>query len=263
MAIPNETRGARVTVYFLARSFIALLGLSAVAWGGFAFPLFWQEVSPDRIAAGLVRGDAFKLQVLLDAAQQAEATERNLFCNPTESHNVVVLRLAILNEAIASTNQSLVESTYSPLYDVTRRALSCVPADSFVWLTLFWLDTSKHGFNPDNANYLRLSYTLGPNEGWIALWRSRIAFALFERLPTDLSDDAIDEFIRLVDTGQLYSETVAIFARAPPAGQSRIVERLKAANPISRQIFARAVHDRGIDVNIPGTSIPELPPWQR
>ena len=52
----------------------------------------------------------------------------------------------------------------------------------------------------ENANYLRLSYALGPNESWIALWRNRLAFSLFERLPTDLSDDALDEFIKLVDT---------------------------------------------------------------
>jgi hypothetical protein len=129
-------------------------------------------------------------------------------------------------------------------------------------LTLFWLDAGKHGLEPDNENYLRLSYALGANEAWIAQWRNRLAFARFERLPTDLSDDAIDEFIKLLDTGQLYWQTAAIFASAPAAAQSRIVEHLNTANAISREAFARVLHDKGLDVIIPGVERPESRPWR-
>ena len=94
----------------------------------------------------LLQGHTFKMQWLLDEARQAEAADQSSFCNPTALHNAVVLRLAILNEAIAATNQTLVDSAYDPLYDATRRALSCAPADPFVWLTLFWLDVGKRGF---------------------------------------------------------------------------------------------------------------------
>lgn len=262
MAIRNEARGDRMAAaYFLVRAFVWLLGLGAVAWGGLVLPLFWQQATLNRVAVELLQGHDFKTQFLLDEAQQAEAAERSSFCNPTELRNVVILRLNILNQAIASTNRTLVEAAYAPLYAASRRALACAPTDSFVWLTLFWLDAGKGGFNPDNANYLRLSYALGPNEGWIGLWRVRLALARFARLPADLSEDAIDDFIKLVDTGHLYSEMAAIFASAAPATQSRIVAQLKTAKAIPREIFARTLYDGGLDVNVPGVDKPEHP-WQ-
>jgi hypothetical protein len=131
-----------------------------------------------------------------------------------------------------------------------------------VWLTLFWLDATKNGVTPENANYLRSSYAEGPNEGWIALWRVRLAFALFERLPSDLSRDTLSDFIKLVDTSALYSETAAIFASAAPGVQSEIIQHLKTAKATSRQVFARVLYDQGMDVKIPDTVIPGLRAWE-
>lgn len=263
MAIPTEVRGVRIAApHLLARTFIFLLAIGAIAWGGFALPLFWQQASVNRVSSMLLQGHAFEMQWLLDKARQVEATDQSSFCNPTALHNTVVLRLAGLSEAIAASNHTLVDSAYDPLYDATRRALSCAPADPFVWLTLFWLDAGKRGFESDNANYLRLSYVLGPNEGWIALWRNRLAFAVFEQLPNDLSEHAIDEFITLVDTGTLYSEAAAIFADATPAVQSRIVAHLKKAKAVPRQIFAQTLYDRGLDVDIPDVEKMGTRPWK-
>ena len=263
MAIPNNGRNVRIaTAQFLARSFICLLGLGAVVWGGSVFPFFWQQAPLNRVVSELLHGHTFKMQTLLDEAQHADATAQSSFCNPTELHNAVVLRLAILDEAMAAADQTLIDTAYGPLYDATRTALACMPADPFVWLTLFWLDAGKHGLDPHNANYLRLSYALGPNEGWIALLRSRLAFALFARLPTDLANDAIDDFINLVDTGQLYSETAAIFASAAPAVQSRIVAQFATAKPITRRNFAGMLHNRGLDATIPGVDSRPARPWR-
>ncbi len=255
--------GARIgATANLTRIVICFLGLAAVAWGGFALPLFWQQASLRSVASKLLAGHTFKMQALLDEARQAEAAGKYPLCDPTALHDLVLLRLAIYNESLAAANQTLVDSSYVPLYGSTRKALSYAPADPFAWLTLFWLDSGKHGLKPDNANYLRLSYALGPNEAWIALWRSRLAFALFERLPTDLSDDAIDEFIKLVDTRQLYWETAAIFASAPTVGQNRIVEHLKTANAVSREAFARVLYGKGLDVTIPGVERLAPRPWR-
>ncbi len=264
MAIPTEVRSVRIgAAYFLTRTFICLLGLGAVVWGGFALPSFWQQAPVNGVASAILRGHTFKMQWLSNATRRAEAAEQSAFCNPTALHNAVVLRLDALDEAIAATNQTLVDSAYGPLYDATRKALSCGPADSFVWLALFWLDAGKHGFDSDNANYLRLSYALGPNESWIALWRSRLAFALFERLPTDLADDAIDEFIKLVDTEGLYPETAAIFVSAGSTAQSRIVAHLKTARDSPRQRFARTLQDKGMSVDVPDVYRPGSErPWK-
>jgi hypothetical protein len=264
MAIPTEVRSVRITAaHFLTRAFICLLGIGAVVWGGFAVPLFWQQGPANGVVSAILRGHSFKMQWLSEATRQAEGAEQSAFCNPTVLHNAVVLRLHALDEAIATTNQALVDSAYSPLYDAARKALSCAPADSFVWLALFWLDAGKHGFNADNANFLRLSYALGPNESWIALWRNRLAFALFERLPTDLADDAIDEFIKLVDTEKLYAETAAIFVGAGSTAQSRIIAHLKTARDVPRQSFARTLQDQGMSVDVPDIYRPGSErPWK-
>jgi len=256
---PHSVRMA--AAYVLTRTFIGLLGLGAIAWGGFVLPLFWQQPPLNRVAAELLQGWTFKTQALLAEVQQADTAEQASVCNPTSLHNAVILRLAILDEAIAATNPSLIDSDYRAVYDAARRSLACLPADPFVWLTLFWLDATKHGVEPHNGNYLRLSYALGPNEGWIALWRTRIGVAQFERLPTDLSNHTIDDFIKLVDTGRLYSETVEIFMRASAVAQARILENLRTAHDIPRQTFARALYDEGVDVNVPGFNRPDRP-WR-
>jgi hypothetical protein len=263
MATPNEVRGVRVAAYFWVRSIVFLLGLGAVTWGGLYLPLFWQQSSLEHMTSEVLLGHAFKMELLLDETRKAEATERSSFCNPTTLRDVAILRLAVLDKAIAASDRTLIDSAYSRLNDDARSALSCSPADPFIWLTLFWLDAAKRGLGPDGARYLRLSYALGPNEGWIALRRNRLAMAVFAQLPADLANDAIDEFVKLVDTGRLYPEAAAVFAGAAPAVQSRIVERLKTANAISRQIFARALYDKGLDVNIPDTVIPGLRSWER
>jgi hypothetical protein len=138
-----------------------------------------------------------------------------------------------------------------------------MPADSFSWLTLFWLSAGDGGLKSDSANYLRLSYAFGPNEGWIALWRVRLALTVFAQLPTDLSTDAIEDFVKLLNTGLLFRETAEIFANVAPNVQSNILENLKMTNPITREIFARVLYEKGLAVNIPDTKTPGLRPWER
>jgi hypothetical protein len=159
-------------------------------------------------------------------------------------------------------DQPLVSSSYDPLYDAGRRVLACAPADSLVWLTLFWLDTGKRGLTDQNASYLRLSYALGRNEGWIAEWRLRLALLLFKQLPPDLSNDAVDDFVNLVSTGQYYWQAAGMFIDARPLVQYRIIDRMKTANIALRQAFARTLHERGMDIDIPGVERPAPRPWR-
>ena len=244
------------------RIVICFLGFAAIAWGVFELPFFWQEATPRSVASRLLQGYTFKTQLLLSEAQQAEDTDRQPFCNPALLRSLATLRLFIFNESIAATNQALADSSYGPVYSAARKALTCAPTDSFLWLTLFWLDAIKHGLEQNNANYLRLSYALGPNEAWIALWRIRLAFQLFEKLPPDLAGDAIDEFVMLVNTGQLYWQTAGMFRDVPPVIQNRIVEQLKTSNVTVRRAFARTLYDRGVDVTIPGVETPVVRPWR-
>jgi hypothetical protein len=263
MATPNEIPVRILSGNFLLRTCVYLLGFGAITWGGFVLPLFSREAPLNRVTAEVLEGHAFKTQALLSEARKADTDEPSSFCNPVQSRDAVILRLALLDDAIRAANHTLIDSAYAPLYDVTRRALACVPTDSFTWLTLFWLDAGKRGLAPENVNYLRLSYALGPNEGWIALWRSKLAFAVFAQLPADLADDAVDDVIKLVDSAQLIQQAAAIFASASPAAQSRVVAHLQTAKANTRQWFANTLRDRGLDVVIPNVAAPQAPPWRK
>jgi hypothetical protein len=262
-AIPNDIdRRAVPRANSLTRIFICLLGAGAIGWGIFTLPPFWREASPRSTAAKVLQGDTFKLQSLVEQAQQADRDAHYEFCNPVALHSLFALRLAIITNAIEAANQPLINSSYNPLHDAAQRLLVCAPADSFTWLTLFWLDVSKRGLNDNNVSYLRLSYLFGRNEGWIALWRIRLALLLFERLPVDLASDAMDDFINIMNTGQYYWQTAGMFMDASPVIQNRISERLKTASLATRQAFARTLHDRGMDVAIPDVERPEARPWR-
>jgi hypothetical protein len=84
---------------------------------------------------------------------------------------------------------------------------------------------------------------------------------MFDQLPPDLASFAVNDFIKLVNTGQLYAQTAAIFKNASTAAKSRIVEQLKTVNLITRQDFARLLRDNGLEVDIPGVEVPARP-WQ-
>jgi hypothetical protein len=263
MAIP--TLSPRAPHSILARiatcTLAWLVAFAAIGWGAYALPRFWQQGPLDHVTSEDLEGQGFAGDTLFQVARDAEAAKQFPFCNPTRLHNLLIIRLAILNGARAVGDQPSVKLDYVPLYLATRAVLSCAPSDSFAWLVLFWLDVSRHGFTSNNAPYLRLSYDLSPNEEWIALWRNSLALSIFSQLPPDLANDAVDEFIKLVNTEELYSQTVQIFAGLAPEAQNRIVGKIDAVKAEPRQIFARMLYDEGIDVAIPGFHKPQRP-WQ-
>jgi hypothetical protein len=69
--------------------------------------------------------------------------------------------------------------------------------------------------------------------------------------------------VTLLDTERSYDDMASIFESASASVQQRIVQHLRAASPLPRQIFARVLFDRGLDVKIPDTAIPGLRSWER
>jgi hypothetical protein len=262
MAIPNEGGVQIRPAFVLARIFVLTLGLGAVTWGGLVLPVFRQETPVNRVASELLKGRSFKLDTLVAEVQKASQLPSE-FCNPAELRSSVVLRRAILNDVAASGQVSPSNSAATALDTSTRSAVACSPADSFIWLTMFWLDAAKHGLTLENERYLRMSYARGPNEGWIAYWRVQLALAEFANLPEDLLKDVLEDFVKLINTQVLYQETAEIFVRAPTSARSRIIDSLRNADAIPREAFAKVLSDRGLDVSIPATKSPELRPWRR
>jgi hypothetical protein len=81
-------------------------------------------------------------------------------------------------------------------------------------------------------------------------------------LPTDLANDAVSEFVRLVNTERYRWQIAGIFKDASPTIQSRVVDRLENATLTSRVAFAKTLHDQDMDIEIPGVEKPDARPWR-
>jgi hypothetical protein len=260
MAIPPRTSNLLQVSRIAARIWIGVVALAAIGWGAMMLPYFWRGAALDRIAAQIVQGQTFPLPVLARQAVLADGAETS-FCDPARTHDAVVLHLAALERAAADSDESQVRSVREQVDQAVHKALACSPADAFAWLTLFWLEVSKNGYQSQYGDYLRLSYALGPYEGWMALWRCKLALAVFDQLPVDLASEALKEFTRLVETERLFAESMAIFSSVPRETQIRLTEQLKSAAPNARQTFARMLYDEGSDLVIPGVEATPNRPW--
>ena len=256
---PVQRRPAEVVV----RIIMLLVGFFAVIWGGWSLPVFKAQASPQSVAAKIFQGDSYKIPSLLLTLRQTEGFAASYsFCNPAALRSLVAIRLGIFNDKIGENDPTPLEPLYDALYTSARQSLNCSPADLFVWLTLFWINAARHGLNANNENYLRMSYLTGPNEAWIALWRSRLLFGLFNGLPPDLADDAVSDFVNLVDTYLVTLEMVALFEKTSQNGRDHIARRLKEGNGIARDAFLQQLHVRGLDNEISRQSPDEPRPWR-
>ena len=131
MAIRNEPDTDRmIAAHVWVRAFFFMLGLAAVAWAH-PSPAVLVRRTADRTAAEILQGHTFKAKSSLLAEERlAEEVQQTSVCNPTDLHNAVILRLGVLNEAIAAADQSLIESYSGNLYDAVQKALFCGPANS-------------------------------------------------------------------------------------------------------------------------------------
>jgi hypothetical protein len=246
----------------LTRIFIAFFGCIAIWWGIIMFPGFWQEASIERIAGLVIAGDQFKSEILARQLPIIDSTGRSAYCRPAGVRSAAIIRIRVAEQAMAGSDRSAIDGALANSQAAVRRSLACSPADPFLWLGLFWSMNTREAPIPYNFIYLRLSYLLGPNEGWIALRRNRIALAMFGSLPEDIKEKVIVEFLTLVKTGLT---EIAADNFVGPGRQVRdvLLARMQDLDEASRKAFARSLHFRGYDdAIVPGLDRLERHPWQ-
>jgi hypothetical protein len=244
----------------LVRLFIGLLGGSAIIWGIATLPVFWRQESLERVAHRIVDRDVFKPHALEALLPEVESVSQAKACQPGALRSAAIIRMRLAEEAMAEGERQVIDERLTSLQAVVRRSLTCMPADPFLWMVLAWVEGARDGFRAEQLNYLRLSYALGPNEGWIAARRNRLALAIFERLPSDLADAAISEFAHMVDSW-LYDETLAIFVGPGWAVRDRLLASLEKVGQLQREAFAKSLYAQGYDVKVPGVTLRDPRPW--
>jgi hypothetical protein len=250
------------------RILCVIVGSAAVIWGLVTLPIFWQESALARIAQSIIRGDPYSREALARAMPGVEATEQTSFCSPTALRSAAIIRVRMA-ELDVEEKSNLQSNTANSIV----QALSCSPADSFLWLALYWLRSGQYGFSPDDLKYLRLSYQLGPDEGWIALKRNALTFAMLQELPTesgtridgrsgpsqcnknrcklsDFSETGVNEFVGLVRSG-LYDEAAAVFIGPAWPHRELILQQLAGLPEQDRHRFSEALrgHSNLVDVS--------------
>ena len=255
--LQTSARDERVR-HALTRLFVVALGLAAIVWGSATFPLFWSQLPIERTAAAVADHSAFRPHSLDPLLPAINGFEESSYCRPEATHSAAIIRLRLAEEAVVNAERDAIDARLGALHDSILKSLACAPSDPYLWTVLTWLDQTRQGFRPQQLTYLRLSYQLGPHEGWIAERRNRLALSMFWRLPPDLVEAVIREFAAMVNS-QFYEAAIAILTGPGWPLRDQLLAGLTESDVRQRTEFAKELYSAGYEVAVPGV----LPPQER
>lgn len=232
----------------------------ATAWCLLMIPIFWEQSPVEGIAKHIIAEDSFKIESLVSVKAGYVDAWRLEKSSASVLSAVAVINLRLLENAIARNDLKNLDSLMRDTGEMIRQSLVRAPADPFLWTVLFWLENTRDGFGPGHLEYLNMSYTVGPNEGWIAVKRNRFALAVFSALTPSLSETAVGEFARLV--GSNYFDAAADILEGPGwPMRDTLMSKLKSVGELNREVFAKVIYRRGINLEIPSVERPDWRPW--
>jgi hypothetical protein len=244
--------------HILLRFFALVFGGAAIAWGVATIPVFWAQAPIESIARHIIRGEPYKYEALMGQMPAVETIENARNCRPIALWSAAIIRLRIAEQAErAQETRHSGNKLMEMLVNSTRRSLSCSAAEPFLWLVLHWAESTQGRSIQDGAEYLRMSYRLGPNEGWIALKRNPLTFSEYQKMPPDLESNAVTELVALINS-EFYQAAADIFTGPAWPMRNAILRQLATLPLRRREEFARIVHKRDLDVKIPGIEPPNF-----
>ena len=216
----------------------------------------------EAVGKRITYGEPFKAETLAGLHSAITTIEAKEYCRPAALRAGAFIRIREFENAIPTAERAVVDDKRALLRQTMLRSLSCAPADPFLWLVLYSTDRTQNGLNERNLDYLRMSYSTGPNEAWVALRRTRLALAAFSQLPPDLANKAIDEFVSLVATRRIYPQAVAIMQGLGWPIRGVIVPKLANLPENTRQDLSNALHRAGLEIDVPGVARRDPRPWR-
>ena len=239
----------------IARVFLMLTGLAAIAWVVVALPVFWSQGVFTVTAKSIRAGQAYKPTVL-ESIDESIQLGHGPMQRPLLLNAAAMIRLRLAEDAFPSGNSSEIDQRLGSLAATLDEALLNAPEDAFLWLAQFWLISARNGFQPEYLSLLRMSYRLPPHDAWVALKRNRVALAIFPFLPSDLADLVLAEFASFVRWG-LANAAADIAAGPGLTLRTVLYEQIKDLRIEQRRVFARAIYDKELDdVPVPGIAPP-------
>ena len=253
----GTTRGIAVVV----RVVVVTFALASLGWTWFVAPTLWYQAPMSQMARKVVGGEQYQPGFFVDFADVTQRSLRQEICEPVARRTLAVVRLRLAEEAISAGDNSRIRQTQSDLEAALLGALDCAPADPLLWLGLFWLQNNTRALQQDNFQALRLSYRFGPNEGWLALRRSRFALAVYPALPEDLKRRAVDEFVQLVKSNFIPDAADIIIGPGRPISGT-LLSHLEGIDLAKLRYLAWILDGRDFEARIPGVEVKTRPrPW--
>jgi hypothetical protein len=237
------------------------IGAFSVCWGIITFPVFWHDASLNLVADRILDGQQFKREVLQTLLADGEPADGR-WARPEALRSAAVIRLRLAEQAGKVEGLGALSPIYNQLGvgPSIRRSLSAAPADPFLWLALFRLQEMNGDHSQQDFAYLKMSYLVGPREGWVAVKRNRMALAAFPELSPDLADLAVTEFKDLVASGY-YDAAVEILAGPGWPIRDTLLRRLQEVPDEARRQFARLAAQLGYEIAVPGIERGDWRPW--
>jgi len=243
------------------RSLLLLLGIAGVIWPLSALSAFWVAVPAKETTGRILAGDRFKPRALNATMAMLEAQRRLSVARNDVARAEALIGLRIAEEG---TRRRSAEDTdrEAALADAkTRSSLEINPADSFLWLMLYSMETAYRGFDEKTLGYLSQSYATGPIEGWISLRRNKLALAIFSNLTGTAQQKVVSEFAGMVDSGFIDAAGLNLMGVGWEQ-RERLLASIANVNVIPREALAKQLAREGLRVRVPGIEVDERI-WRR
>jgi hypothetical protein len=208
-----------------------------------------------------MEGDGFQQKPLPASEKQLATSEGRAVCNPVEIRGVAIIRLRQYEDAVSASDTGSADQRLKSLRLSVDRALGCVPTEGFLWFIRYWSAINNGSPASDHFEELRMSYVLAPFEGWIALRRSPYALAIYDTLPPDLKEMAMNELVAIVASGFI-SDAVRILKGLGWPIRNELLPRLDKVRLDVRLQLDRGLRAQGLTVDIPGVEAKEFRPWR-
>lgn len=235
-------------------------GIVAAVCAGYILPTLENHAPIEVLAKRVKSRENYQSAALSGFNASASVWSDRKWQHPSVLASKAVIDLRLLERAMALSDTGKVDELFAETETAIERSLATAPADPFLWTVYFWVENNRLGFRRRHLEYLKMSYELGPSEGWVAVSRARFALALFRVLPPELADAAVAEFSRLVRS-RFYRAAIDLLSRQSEPLASRLLASLSSVEFDDRQNFARAAYRAGYDWQVPGIEKPEWRPW--
>ncbi|UQR65381.1 hypothetical protein LRP30_09105 [Bradyrhizobium sp. C-145] len=233
-----------------------MLGLASVLWSVSVFPSFWLTAAARTVSEQVLKQVRFRPGALAEILNRMQAQPVRTPSPPELARAEALIQLQAGEDALERNGSTEADHRLETAERKIQLTLAVYPTDSFLWLMMYSIDTTRNGFRRECISYLHQSYMTGPLEGWVALRRNRLALSVFALLERKTQDSVIAEFAKMVDA-EFIEIAMANLTGVGWEERVRLLSNLVSVDISRRETLARKLAQIGVKADVPGIRIDE------